>query len=528
MERGRLIAGKYELRMRLGRGGMGEVWAGRDRDLHRNVAVKLLARDDDASPDLVHRFEREAVAAAQINHPNVVSLYDRGIHDGLQFLVMEHIDGTTLARHMHEHAPIPVERALEIAREICAALVAAHRSKVVHYDIKPSNVMLTTDGRVKVVDFGISGFTHAHSFTVAPTTVLAPAGTADYGAPEQFLNRRGDERSDLYSLGCVLFALLTGKPPYGEGNALSAIRRKLDEDAPSLSTLRPDAPEPVAQLLADLLQRDPDRRPQSASAVYERLERLRSAVTATGAGGVESDTERLARSVSHTRILAREAPEQEDAFEITWTGEEPISTYTTHDGQSMVRHWLLIAVLVPASIGTCFLVNQSYPTDRDIQTSVFLAMYGVLAYCIVHGWRLLTAVRNRKRHRNALKDRRPWSLRVDATGITTADPRHATARGGPAGRRTYDWNLIAAVTLEHAAEFRWGPTCTALHIQPVDKKARVNSISPAGMVHPRSPKGTDGRHPLCALGPLNDQEHRALVVALARHGGSRWQPELSR
>lgn len=218
MERGTLIAGKYELRERLGRGGMGEVWAGRDRDLHRNVAIKLLVRDDDASPDLLHRFEREAVAAAQINHPNVVSLYDRGVHDGLQFLVMEHIDGTTLAHHMHEQAPMPVARALEITQEICAALVAAHRAKVVHYDIKPSNVMLTADSRIKVVDFGIAGFTHTHTFTVVPTSMLAPVGTALYGAPEQFLDQRGDERSDLYALGSVLFALLTGKPPFNDGS----------------------------------------------------------------------------------------------------------------------------------------------------------------------------------------------------------------------------------------------------------------------------------------------------------------------
>ncbi|MEU9836382.1 serine/threonine-protein kinase [Streptosporangium sp. NPDC048047] len=205
---------------------MGEVWAGRDRNLHRDVAVKLLIRDDDASPDLLHRFEREAVAVAQINHPHVVSLYDRGVHDGLQFLIMEKIAGITLTHHIHDQAPMPTTRALEIAQEICAALVAAHRANVIHYDIKPSNVMIGADGHIKVIDFGIAGFTHAHTFTVVPTTMLSPVGTALYGAPEQFLDQRGDERSDLYALGSVLFALLTGNPPFGEGGPLSVGRHR--------------------------------------------------------------------------------------------------------------------------------------------------------------------------------------------------------------------------------------------------------------------------------------------------------------
>ncbi|GAA2088483.1 serine/threonine-protein kinase [Actinomadura alba] len=529
MERGTLIAGKYELRERLGRGGMGEVWAGRDRDLHRNVAIKLLVRDDDASPDLFHRFEREAVAAAQINHPNVVSLYDRGIHDGLQFLVMEHIDGNTLGRHMHEQAPMPPARALEITQEICAALVAAHRAKVVHYDIKPSNIMLTADDRIKVVDFGIAGFTHTHTFTVVPTSMLAPVGTALYGAPEQFLDQRGDERSDLYALGGVLFALLTGKPPFGDGNPLSIIRRKLDDEPPPLRSLRPDVPESVAQLLTDLLQRDPDRRPQTASVVYERLEQLRSAVTTSGAGAGEPDTERLPRTAP-TRALTHEAPDTEDAFEIAWTGQEPISTYVTHNRRPLVRHWLLFTILALPLLYvgtgvTVVMISEGEPVEDLLIPICLFVVYAILLH-VMYGRKLWAAALNWRRHRHALKDRNPWSLRVDAAGITTTDPRHATPVGGPAGHRTFRWSLATAVTLEHAAEFRWGPSYAALHVQPEGKGTRINSISPAGMVHPRSPQGKAGRWPLCALGPMTQQQHEALIAALARHAGSRWKPEL--
>ncbi|TXS81074.1 serine/threonine-protein kinase [Streptomyces sp. sk2.1] len=474
MERGTLIAGKYELRERLGRGGMGEVWAGRDRDLHRNVAIKLLVRDGDASPDLLHRFEREAVAVAQINHPNVVSLYDRGVHEGVQFLVMEQIDGTTLAHHMHEHAPMPTARALEITQEICRALVAAHQAKVIHYDIKPSNVMLTAENRIKVVDFGIAGFTHTHTFTVAPTTMLSPVGTALYGAPEQFLDQRGDERSDLYALGSVLFALLTGNPPFGDGSPLSVIRRKLDTEAPPLSDLRPDVPEPVAQLLVDVLQRDPERRPQTASTVYDRLKQLRSDNTAPSAGTGVPDTERSSQ-FARTRTLTYQTPDTGDAFEIAWTGQEPIATYTTHDRRSLRRHWLFFSLLAlpPLYFFTgntvVAILDNGHLTKNG--TSVLWQLVGVFgSYAVLllatYGRKLWAATSAWRQHRRAIAERHPWSLRVDATGITTTDPRHATPVGGPAGRQTYGWSLVTAVTLEQAAEFRWGPSYVALHIQP--------------------------------------------------------------
>ncbi|MEV4744245.1 serine/threonine-protein kinase [Streptomyces sp. NPDC049555] len=317
MERGTLIAGRYELTEPLGRGGMGEVWSGRDRTLHRSVAVKLLHPDDDVRPELVRRFEREAVAAAQMNHPNIVALYDRGTYGHLQFLVMEHVQGTNLAQYLHQHGPLGLDRALEIAQGICAALVAAHEAKVVHYDIKPSNVMLTADGTVKVVDFGIAGFTHTHTFTVAPTASLSPAGTAQYGAPEQFLDERGDERSDLYALGSVLFALLTGEPPFGDGSSLAVIRRKLDEEPRPVTDLRPDVPAPVAQLLADLLRRAPEDRPGTAAAVHRRLAQLRAEV-ATEAGSPPTDTRPLETERSEPTRPARR-----------WTGNRRVLLVAT-------------------------------------------------------------------------------------------------------------------------------------------------------------------------------------------------------
>ncbi|NLU70706.1 serine/threonine-protein kinase [Streptomyces sp. HNM0574] len=285
MERGKIVADRYELIGRLGRGGMGEVWAARDGVLHREVALKLLDLDGVAHADLPRRFEREAVAAAQIVHPNVAALYDRGVHDDVLFLVMEKVDGQTLAARLQAGSPFPLTRAVAIAGSICAALEAAHRAQVIHYDIKPHNVIVTGDGLVKVIDFGIAGFVQA-AFTVARSSQLAPAGTPEFGAPEQFLTERGDERSDLYALGGTLFAMLGGRPPFTGPNSMAIVRRKLDEEAPPLDALRPGLPPEVTALVAELLERDPDRRPQSAQQVQQRLQAL-----SASCGAEEAPTE---------------------------------------------------------------------------------------------------------------------------------------------------------------------------------------------------------------------------------------------
>lgn len=302
-----------------------------------------------------------------------------------------------------------------------------------------------------------------------------------------------------------------------------------------MSSQRGDVPKAIAQLLTELLQRDPGRRPQSASVVYERLEQLRPSVTTCSAGAREPDTERVSRAAP-TRTLTRETPDNEDAFEITWTGQDPISSYATYSRRSLRRHWLLFSVLawpfLHAWLVFVLLANSNDPHDMqlsDVPVAVFVGsvLYPILLH-LLYGRHLGAATLNWGRHRRALKDRRPWSLRVDAAGITTTDPRHATPATGRAGHRVYPWGLASTVSLEHAAEFRWGPSYTVLHIQPAGMGPQLSPIRPAGVVHPRSPQGTAGRWPLCALGPMTEQQHQALISALARHAGSRWKPELSR
>ncbi|WP_159052512.1 protein kinase domain-containing protein [Streptomyces bungoensis] len=281
MERGVRVADRYELVERLGRGGMGEVWAGWDQRLHRAVAVKLLAPGDPAESQLRQRFEREAVAGAQISHSNVVAFFDSGVHDDLLFLVMEKVEGASLAHLIDRDGRIDVGRALSLAAQICDALSAAHAAGIVHYDLKPQNVMITGSDTVKVVDFGIAGFLQA-TFSLAHSSALAPAGTPQFAAPEQFGSERGGPSADLYALGGVLYAMLTGQPPFMGQNAWAIIARKMSEDAPRLDTLRPDLPVGVGDLVAHLLERDPRSRPADAGEVGRRLRGIRALATGHG------------------------------------------------------------------------------------------------------------------------------------------------------------------------------------------------------------------------------------------------------
>ncbi|MEV0659948.1 serine/threonine-protein kinase [Actinomadura luteofluorescens] len=536
MDRGTLIAGRYELVERLGRGGMGEVWAGRDRDLHRDVAVKFLLDGADTPPDLLHRFEREAVAAAQINHPNVVALHDRGVHDGLRFMVMERVEGATLAAHMRDGRPMEPARALDITQAICAALAAAHNAKVVHYDIKPSNVMLTSDGRVKVVDFGIAGFSHAHTYTVAPTAMLAPAGTASYGAPEQFLDQRGDERSDLYALGSVLFALLAGEPPFTGANDLSVIRRKTDGEAPRLNALCPDVPPYLADLVSDLLQRDPDRRPRSAQAVQERLQQARFPTVP------DRSEERAGAGAQGTLSLSAQVPAQEvvrpeagEAFEITWTGEEPAESYTKALKKAPGPRWIVVGTLVVIAPLVIWLgaVWGDDSTSDPAGFAAFIAMYpgffcGVAA--VLYGIYLASYTPAWLRHSRGLRHRCPWSLRVDSRGITTRDPRCATPSRGPAGRSAFLWNEIETVSLERTAAGRHH-RCETLRVRFCETGPESSRFRPAGWIGldlsiPDLEKGQGERRPVCILGPMSEQEYDALFAALVQHAGSRWRPRI--
>ncbi|MFL6112158.1 MAG: serine/threonine-protein kinase [Catenulispora sp.] len=270
-----VVADRYRLLTRIGRGGMGEVWSARDLRLHRDVAVKIFhGGPGPGAASLPDWLRREGIAAAQIVHPNVAVLYDQGAHQDQIFLVMELVSGATLADVMRG-GRLPVRDALRIGSQVAEALAAAHAARVVHRDIKPQNVLVTPDGTVKVVDFGIAGFlADTRSWSLGGSSATAKgSGTPDYAAPEQVMGNNADARSDLYSLGTLLYAMLTGEVPFQTANFLDVMRRKATEDAPPLP---PDAgvPRELAGLVAELLAREPDRRPAAARQVAARLRAL--------------------------------------------------------------------------------------------------------------------------------------------------------------------------------------------------------------------------------------------------------------
>jgi predicted Ser/Thr protein kinase len=506
MQSGDLIAGRYELAKRLGRGGMGEVWAARDRRLHRDVALKLLALGDDVPPELAKRFDREAVAAAQINHPNVASLYDRGRHEDLLFLVMEKVDGSPLNEHLQAHPVLAPPDVLAIAEDICAALVAAHAAGVVHYDIKPHNVMLTPDRQVKVVDFGIAGFLQT-AFTLAHSSQLTPAGTPEYGAPEQFLAERGDTRSDLYALGGLLFALLTGRAAFTGPNAMAVVRRKLDEDAPRLDTLRPDLPAALVDLVAALLARDPARRPQTATKVLRLLRELKAA-PATVPTPAWAPT-----------VLDGAPPE--GVIQLGWRGDEPLKSYA-----NLQRLWsfVLIFSMVAAVAAAMFFVYQilppnpgdSYPTS-GLARAVFAIglVTGFVAVLLLLIMPILVFRQAKDAH--ARRPSSPWSLHVGPEGITVTSE---------AGSDIFTWPTITRVAIESIQ----GPsihkiTGIILDLGPAAPPHAL--LRPAGWPYMAGFLRMDPRTrvPVCVLGPATERQRKQLIQFLTTHAGPAWAPE---
>ncbi|WP_200842163.1 serine/threonine-protein kinase [Actinomadura sp. K4S16] len=267
-----LLGGRYELTAPLGRGGMGEVWEAVDRQLERRVAVKLLTneaimRRPDPS-ELVRRFAREAELTAGLQHPGVPAVHDAGsTEDGL-FLVMELVDGCTVADLVAEQGPLPVAWAAAIAAQVCSVLAIAHGRSLVHRDIKPQNLMVTRDGTVKVLDFGVATVLDAVG-VVRITRTGETVGTPAYMAPEQLRSERATPRTDLYALGCVLYEILAGKPVFTATSPHALSYKHLEEDPAPLH--RADVPLPLEDLVRRLLAKDPRQRPGDAREVYERL-----------------------------------------------------------------------------------------------------------------------------------------------------------------------------------------------------------------------------------------------------------------
>ncbi len=320
---------RYELGQMIGRGGMAEVFEGHDSRLDRKVAVKIL-RPDLAQDSTFHqRFRREAHSAASLNHPNIVAVYDTG-EDMLAtpagptqvpFIVMEFVDGVTLRQLMTSGRRLLPERALELTSGVLAALDYSHRHGIVHRDIKPGNVMLTPAGDVKVMDFGIARALAAEGQTMTATSAVM--GTAQYLSPEQARGEVVDARSDLYSTGCMLYELLTGRTPFVGESPVSIAYQHVSEQAPPPSQVDPAVPEPVDAVVMRALAKDPNDRYQSAAEFRQDVGRAIAGAPVTApvpsAAGAAAATQIMTPTGATAKAPVK-APEKKQPSPWVWAG----------------------------------------------------------------------------------------------------------------------------------------------------------------------------------------------------------------
>jgi serine/threonine-protein kinase len=349
------FAERYRVEARIGQGGMAEVYRGFDPALERTVAIKVLLPPYDRDAGFVARFRREAQAAARLSHPNIVGVYDTGADGETQYIVMEYIEGRTLASFLAGGGkPTPMQ-AVELGDKIAGALAAAHAQGIVHRDIKPANVMVTREGAVKVMDFGIA---RLQSDATAPQT-SSVIGTPAYFSPEQAQGLPVDARSDIYSLGCVLYELLAHRPPFTGDTPVAIAYKQVNESPVPPSQVNPDVPPRLDAVVMKCMAKNPANRYQSAAELSADLDRVRKGqeveatpLLAVGAAGAA--TQVIARQP--TQVMP--PPEPEDSSRKVWLG-------------------VLIALLIFAILaGGGYLLARSLNPDTPT-TALMLPLKGV-------------------------------------------------------------------------------------------------------------------------------------------------------
>jgi len=307
-----VFGGRYELHRRLARGGMADVFLARDQLLGRPVAVKVLFPEYAADPKFVERFRREAQAAANLNHPNIVSIYDWGEELGTYYIVMEYVEGQSLAQILRRDGNLTVEQVTRIALDVSAALGFAHDGGVVHRDVKPGNVLVSPKGEMKVADFGIATAMTANA-DANLTQTGAVMGTATYFSPEQAQGHKVDHRSDLYSLGVLLYEMLVGQPPFTGETPVSIAYKHVQEAVVPVTEHGVDIPPALAAITMKLLSKDPDNRYPSAEALLSDLDRFRqgqaiAAASAAHIAGTSGPTRPVVNAPIHATTALPQQP----------------------------------------------------------------------------------------------------------------------------------------------------------------------------------------------------------------------------
>jgi len=270
LEPGTLLGGRYEIIAMLGLGGMGAVYKAYDRDIEREIALKVIRPDLASNPELLQRFKQELLLARQIAHKNVVRIFDVRESGGIKFITMEYIDGRDLRSLLAQHGKLPAAEALDIIHQACAGLAAAHEEGVIHRDLKPGNIMRDKNGRVVVMDFGLARTLEGGGMTQTG----AMLGTMEYMSPEQAKAETLDERSDLFTIGLILYELITGRIPYAAESAIASLLKRTQERAVSMSDVDASIPRSISTVVAKCLETDPKNRYQSINELLAAIEEL--------------------------------------------------------------------------------------------------------------------------------------------------------------------------------------------------------------------------------------------------------------
>jgi beta-lactam-binding protein with PASTA domain/serine/threonine protein kinase len=353
------LSDRYELGEILGFGGMSEVHLARDVRLHRDVAVKVLRADLARDPSFYLRFRREAQNAAALNHPAIVAVYDTGEADTpngpLPYIVMEYVEGITLRDIVHGDGPMEPQRAIEIIADACQALNFSHQHGIIHRDVKPANIMISKAGAVKVMDFGIA---RALADANSVTQTAAVIGTAQYLSPEQARGEKVDARSDVYSLGCVLYEILTGEPPFIGDSPVAVAYQHVREDPVPPSQRHPDISPEMDAVVLKSLAKNPDNRYQTAAEMRSDLIRVHS--------GETPDAPKVFTDAERTSLLASTGPMHQTP---------PTEQLTPHRradgerdrGQSVGRWLIAVAALAVLTVVVTIAINMVGGNTRDVQ-----------------------------------------------------------------------------------------------------------------------------------------------------------------